>query len=82
MANTKHLDRKERKKVKRRMRREIKKMLASLTPSERKELKKFEGSVKQFLLMKQAEKQKKKEAHEAEAAESQQETPAQEAAQS
>ncbi len=59
MANTKHLDRKERKKVKRRMRRELKKKLAALTLKERKELKKFEGTVKQFLLMKEEEKKKK-----------------------
>ena len=58
MANTKNLDPKTRKKVKRKMRRELKLKLAALTLKERKELKKFEGSVKQFFLQKEAEKKK------------------------
>jgi len=58
MANTKNLDPKTRKKVKRKLRRELKLKLGALTLKERKELKKFEGSVKQFLLQKEAEKKK------------------------
>jgi hypothetical protein len=54
MANTKNLDPKARKRAKRKMRLEQKHKLAQLTVKERKELKKFEGSTKQFLKEREA----------------------------
>ena len=56
MANTKNLDPKARKQAKRKMRNDQKQQLLQLTLRERKQLRKFEGTTKQFLTELEAKK--------------------------
>ncbi len=65
MANTKDLDRKTRRKVKRQQRAQTKQEYQQLTLQQKKKLRKFDGSFKQFL----AELEKEKQAEQAPAAE-------------
>lgn len=65
MANTKDLDRKARRNVKRQQRAQTKKEYEQLSQQQKKKLRKFDGSFKQFL----AEMEKEKQAEQAQAAE-------------
>ncbi len=62
MADTKKLDPKARRKAKRQSRRQAKKDFSALTLQQKKKLRKFEGTFKQFMAEQQKEKQKAAEA--------------------
>ncbi len=60
MANTKALDPKARRKAKKQSRHQAKKDFQALTLQQKKKLRKFEGTFKQFMAEQQKEKEKEK----------------------